>query len=82
MVSSGSGILPEYRGVTGTPLPSGKYWPYMGLSGEREDGRKGSPPMAVRIGLGEGATPPVGVKTGGSRVGGPDLCVKADGNKK
>ena len=25
---------------------------------------------------------PVGVKTGGSRVGGPDLCVKADGNKK
>ena len=24
----------------------------------------------------------VGVKTGGSRVGGPDLCVKADGNKK
>ena len=26
--------------------------------------------------------PIVGVKTGGSRVGGPDLCVKADGNKK
>ena len=24
----------------------------------------------------------VGVKTGGSRVGGPDLCVKDDGNKK
>ena len=24
----------------------------------------------------------VGVKTGGSRVGGPDLCVKADGNRK
>ena len=24
----------------------------------------------------------VGVKTGGSRVGGPNLCVKADGNKK
>ena len=24
----------------------------------------------------------VGVKTGRSRVGGPDLCVKADGNKK
>ena len=24
----------------------------------------------------------VSVKTGGSRVGGPDLCVKADGNKK
>ena len=24
----------------------------------------------------------VGVKTGGSRVGGPDPCVKADGNKK
>ena len=24
----------------------------------------------------------VGVKTGGSRVGGPDLCIKADGNKK
>ena len=24
----------------------------------------------------------VGVKTGGSWVGGPDLCVKADGNKK
>ena len=27
-------------------------------------------------------SPIVGVKTGGSRVGGPDLCVKADGNKK
>ena len=26
--------------------------------------------------------PIVGVKTGGSRVGGPDLCVKADGNRK
>ena len=24
----------------------------------------------------------VGVKTGGSRVRGPDLCVKADGNRK
>ena len=24
----------------------------------------------------------VGVKTDGSRVGGPDLCVNADGNKK
>ena len=24
----------------------------------------------------------VGVKTGGSRVGGPDLCMKADGNRK
>ena len=24
----------------------------------------------------------VGVKTGGSRVGGPDLCVKDDGNRK
>ena len=27
-------------------------------------------------------SPGVGVKTGGSRVGGPDLCVKADGNRK
>ena len=26
--------------------------------------------------------PLVGVKTGGSRVGGPDLCIKADGNRK
>ena len=26
--------------------------------------------------------PIIGVKTGGSRVGGPDLCVKADGNRK
>ena len=26
--------------------------------------------------------PVVGVKTGGSRVGGPNLCVKADGNRK
>ena len=26
--------------------------------------------------------PSVGVKIGGSRVGGPDLCVKADGNRK
>ena len=26
--------------------------------------------------------PTVGVKTGGYRVGGPDLCVKADGNRK
>ena len=24
----------------------------------------------------------VGVKTGGYRVGGPNLCVKADGNRK
>ena len=24
----------------------------------------------------------VGVKTGGCRVGGPDLCVKVDGNRK
>ena len=24
----------------------------------------------------------VGVKTGGSQVGGPDLCVKTDGNRK
>ena len=24
----------------------------------------------------------VGVKTGGSRVGGPELCVKADGNRR
>ena len=28
------------------------------------------------------AAGPVGVKTGGSRVGGPDMCVKADGNRK
>ena len=25
---------------------------------------------------------PVSVKTGGSRVGGPELCVKADGNRR
>ena len=38
----------------------------------------GCPPAPVY----KGARGSVGVKTGGSRVGGPDLCVKADGNKK
>ena len=55
MVSSGSDILPEYRGVTGTPR--GKYWALV----EREEGHKGwpRPPMAVRIGLGEGGGAPL-----------------------
>ena len=58
MVSSGSGILPEYRGVTGTPR--GKYWAYMGLSGESGEPARGgrAPLIGVRIGLGEGAVPP------------------------
>ena len=56
MVSSGSGILSEYRGVTETPRGSiGPTWALV----EREEARKGwpRPPMGVRIGLGEGAAP-------------------------
>ena len=58
MVLSDSDILPEYRGVTGTPR--GKYWALVGLSGER-GGPQGVavPPMAVRIGLGGGGGAPL-----------------------
>ena len=34
------------------------------------------------VGVVRGGEASVGVKTGGSRVGGPDLCIKADGNRK
>ena len=51
MVSSGSGILPEYQGVIGTPL--GSIGPPLALV-EREEGRKGwlRPPWQSKLDYG------------------------------
>ena len=56
MVSSGWGIVPEYRGVTGTPPASnGPSW----ALGEKERGaRRVAPPRVFELDKGEGARPP------------------------